>query len=293
VSCFEQEIKDLRDAKSAPVTTPLTGDKYEARHDGASENTSADPTVETRQQSPPEPLSTSTELSETNKSTGSKSPSDRKVGKKGSFVEQRGLQMRRALEKKEAQQAVEGLISASRKEMDAAANKAQAPDAQEIVAELTFDEGHEDQTLDWAVRNHTHTHILSLQITLLPLPSALADTHRRVSVLILAVYKHKQVKTDYDESPVHKFTPQNLESILFGGLLGDSPRRGDPRNSFDGRPDSMDRRPESMDSSYSSMGASFSNHKSHEVGTITRELINKETILQMLAGSHIPKNIPS
>jgi predicted transcriptional regulator len=54
------------------------------------------------------------------------------------MVEERGLQMRRALERKDAQQAVEGLISGVRRELQETSEQEEHID--QIVAELTFDD---------------------------------------------------------------------------------------------------------------------------------------------------------
>lgn len=130
------------------------------------------------------------------------------------MVEERGLQMRRALEKKEAQQTLEGLISVSLKDHHA------GDDAkpEEVVAELTFDD----------------------------LPCA----------------------ETVDEGAARKITPQCLESIFFGHLQ--SPRSSErwDRTSTD----------------FNALGASFDGGRrdSCETGMIVRELIDKESVLQLL-----------
>jgi uncharacterized protein YhdP len=63
---------------------------------------------------------------------------------KGWLIEERGLQMRRAMEKQEAWQIVEGLLS--RKEFQDTGEREEQTD--EISAELTFD----DVIDSWAVR---------------------------------------------------------------------------------------------------------------------------------------------
>ena len=114
---------------------------------------------------------------------------------KGSLVEERGLQMRRALEKKEAQQALEGLVSVSRTDNQSAeppgregglGRGTSADDGQaqpEVEAELTFDD------------------------------SPCAENR--------------------DQGTVHKkMSPQSLESIIFGQI--ESPRVSlDMRHSAD------------------------------------------------------------
>ena len=69
------------------------------------------------------------------------------------------------------------------------------------------------------------------------------------------------------------------ESILFG-MSADSPRvDGDWRASFNSKCESIWERPESVDSpAFSSF-----NRKSYDIGTLTRELVNKETVVHMLA----------
>lgn len=81
---------------------------------------------------PTQPLSASTDSSsQVSAASGDRSPSNRK----GSLIEERGLQMRRAMERKEAQQFVDGLLSVSRFPDE----KPATTDA--VIAELTFDGG--------------------------------------------------------------------------------------------------------------------------------------------------------
>ena len=161
----------------------------------------------------------------------------------GALVEERAVQMRRALEKNEAQEAVDSMILAARKDIEDVLVRAQfAERGEEVVScELTFN-GHDEK---WGVVN-------------------------------------------YDGGMAHKITPQSLEQILFGPSLAIEGEHEEQPSSppksplaFSQRRHGFSGRLESTDSI--GLGGVSSMRKSYELGTITRELMSKESSLQMLA----------